>query len=84
MNDIMKIVKSLKTSGVLIKGVSERIKNKAKERKGGFRGMLLGFLGDIILGNLKAQVELVKAQLEQARVFNAACTVANCNKYWIF
>ena len=31
LNDIMKIVKSLKESGLLIKGVSETIKNKAKE-----------------------------------------------------
>ena len=36
MNDIMKIVKSLEESGLLIKGVSERIKNEAKEQKGGF------------------------------------------------
>ena len=31
MNDIMKIVKSLEESGLLIKCVSETIKNKAKE-----------------------------------------------------
>ena len=30
MNDIMKIVKSLEDSGLLIKGVSETIKNEAK------------------------------------------------------
>ena len=30
MNDIMKIVKSLEESGLLIKGVSETIKNEAK------------------------------------------------------
>ena len=36
MNDIMKIVKSFEESGLLIKGVSETIKNEAKERKGGF------------------------------------------------
>ena len=29
-NDIMKIVKSLEDSGLLIKGVSETIKNEAK------------------------------------------------------
>ena len=42
INDIMKIIKSLQESGSLIKGVSETIKNKAKEQKGGFLGMLLG------------------------------------------
>ena len=31
MSDIMKIVKSLKDSGLLIKGVNKTIKNEAKE-----------------------------------------------------
>ena len=33
MNDIMKIVKALEESGSLIKGVSETIKNEAKQQK---------------------------------------------------
>ena len=41
MNDIMKIVKSLEESGLLIKVLSETIKNEAKEQNGGFLGMLL-------------------------------------------
>ena len=52
MKDIIKIVESLKDSGLLIKGVSETIKNEAKEQKGGFPGMLLGILGTSLLGNL--------------------------------
>ena len=32
MNDIMKIVKALEKSGLLIKGISETIKNEAKKR----------------------------------------------------
>ena len=40
MNDIMKRVKSLEESGLLIKGVSKTIKNEAKEHKGRFLGML--------------------------------------------
>ena len=36
MNDIMKIVKSLEESGLLIKDVSETIKNEANEQKGHF------------------------------------------------
>ena len=36
MNDIMKIVKSLEESGLLIKGMSELIQHEAKEQKGGF------------------------------------------------
>ena len=52
MNDIMKIVKSLEESGLLIKGVSETIKNEAKEQKRRFLGMLLGTLVASLLGNL--------------------------------
>ena len=40
MNDILKIDKYLEQSGLLIKGVRQRIKNEAKEQKGGFFGML--------------------------------------------
>ena len=36
MEDIMRIVRSLEESRLLIKGVSEAIKNEAKEQKGGF------------------------------------------------
>ena len=42
MHDIMKIVKSLEKSGSLIKGVSETVKNEAKEQKGRILGMLPG------------------------------------------
>ena len=44
MEDIIKIVKSLEESGLLIKRISETIKNEAKEQKGGFLSMLLGTL----------------------------------------
>ena len=52
MNDIMKIVKSLEESILLIKSVTETIKNDAKEQKGVFLGMLLATLGATLLGNL--------------------------------
>ena len=45
MNNIMKIVKSLEESSLLIKGVNETIKNEAKEQKEGFLRILLGTLG---------------------------------------
>ena len=45
MNDIVKIVKSLEKSSLLIKGVSETIKNEAKEQKWVFLAVLLVFLG---------------------------------------
>ena len=54
MIDITIIVKLLEKSGLLIKDVSETIKNKAKEQKGRFLSMLLGTLGGSLLGNLLA------------------------------
>ena len=50
----MKIVKSLEWSRLLIKSVSETIKNEAKELKGVFLEMLLGTLHAILLENLLA------------------------------
>ena len=44
MNDILKIVKSLEDSGILLKGVSETIKDEAKEQKGGFLVCYLVYL----------------------------------------
>ena len=52
INDIIKIVKSLEDSGLLLKGVSETVQNEVKEQKGGFLSMLLGTLGASLLGNL--------------------------------
>ena len=45
MNHIMKIVKSLEESGLLIKGVNETFKNELKEQIDIFPGMLLDTLG---------------------------------------
>ena len=52
INDIIKIVKSLEDSGLLLKGVTETVQNEVKEQKGGFLSMLLGTLGASLLGNL--------------------------------
>ena len=52
MNDVMKIIKALENSGILLKGVSKTIKNETKEQRGGFLSMLLGTLGASLLGNL--------------------------------
>ena len=51
MDDILKIVKSLEDSNVLLKGVSETIQHEAKEQRGGFLSMLLGTLGASLLGD---------------------------------
>ena len=52
MKDIMKIIKALENSGILLKGVSKTIKNETKEQRDGFLSMLLGTLGASLLGNL--------------------------------
>ena len=52
IEDIIKIVKSLEDSGLLLKGVTETVQNEVKEQKGGFLSMLLGALGASLLGNL--------------------------------
>ena len=54
MEDIIKIVKYLEDSGLLLKGISETVQNEAREQKGGFLSMLLGTLGASLLGNFLA------------------------------
>ena len=61
MNVIMKIVQALEDSNILLKGVSETIKNETKEHKRGFLSMLLGTLGASILGNLLTGKGFVRA-----------------------
>ena len=36
MQDLLKIVKSLQESGILLDGVTETVENEVKEQKGGF------------------------------------------------
>ena len=54
MEDIMKIVKFLEDSDLLLKGVSKTVQNEAKEQKGGLLSMLLRTLGASLLGNVLA------------------------------
>ena len=64
----MKITKSLEESGLLIKSVSETIKNEAKEQKGGFLGMLLGILGASLLINLLTGKGTIRAGESTIRI----------------
>ena len=41
IGDIIKIVKSLEDSGLLLKRVTKTVENEVKEQKGGFLSMLL-------------------------------------------
>ena len=49
---MIKIVKALEDSDVLLKGVTDTIKNETKKQKGRFLSMLLGTLGASLLGNV--------------------------------
>ena len=51
MEDIIKIVKSLEYSGLLLEGITKTVQNEVKEQKG-FLSMLSGTLGASLLGNL--------------------------------
>ena len=52
MEYIIKIVKSLEDSGLLLKRITETVQNEVKEQKRGFRSTLLGTLGVSLLGNI--------------------------------
>ena len=52
MEDIIKIVKSLEDSGLLLKGVTRKVQNEVKEQNGGFLSMLSGTLGASLLASI--------------------------------
>ena len=68
---IMKIVKSLEQPGLLIKGVSELIKNEGKERKRVFLPMLLGTLDASMLGSASTGRGVIRAD----EATNFSCTI---------
>ena len=49
MEDIIKIIKSLEDSGLLLQGVTKTVQNEVKKRR--FLSMLLGTLGASLLWN---------------------------------
>ena len=61
MEDLIKIVKSLEDSGLLLKGVIESVQNEVKEQKGAFLSMLLGTLGASLLWNLLTEKGVSRA-----------------------
>ena len=52
MQDLLKIVKSLEDSGILLNGITETVKNEVKEQKVSFLSMLLCTLGASLLDDL--------------------------------
>ena len=75
MKDIIKIVKSLGESGLVIKGISETIKNETKEQKRGFIPILLGTLVACLLGSTltgKGAIREGERIIRAGENFNAA------------
>ena len=68
MENIIKIVKLLEESRLLVKGISETTKNETKEQKGGFLPMLLGTLAASILGNAITGKGVIRAGEGTTRV----------------
>ena len=62
MEDIIKLVKSLEDSGLLLKGVSKTTQNEAIEKKGGFLSMLIVALGANLLGSMLVGKETIRAR----------------------
>ena len=89
MNDIVKIIKALENSGILLKGVSKAIKNETKEQKGGFLSMLPGTLGASLLDNLltggkgitRAGDGIVRAGSRSKKIPKLTVTFLSFNKY---
>ena len=61
MNDIMKIIRALEDSNILLKEITKTIKNETKKQEGGFLGTLVGTLAPILLGNLLLGKGIVRA-----------------------
>ena len=61
MDDVMKIVKSLYNSGLLLKWVTKTIENEIKEQKGGFLSLMLDILDASLLGNLLSGTRVFRA-----------------------
>ena len=61
LNEIMKIIRALENSNILLKGITKTTINETKEQKGEFLGMLLGTLGASLLGNLLTGKGIVRA-----------------------
>ena len=62
MQDLLKIVKSLEDSGILLDGITETVENEIKEQKRGFLSMLVGTLGASLLGNMLAARSVIRAE----------------------
>ena len=52
MQNLLKILKSLEDSDILLDGITETVKNEVQEQRGGFLSMLLGTLTSSLLTDM--------------------------------
>ena len=67
IQDIIKIIKYLEKSGLLMRGIHETIKDEIKEQKSASLSILLGTLAVSILENALSVREIIKADEEVIR-----------------
>ena len=67
MEDIIKIVKSIEDSGLLLKGGTETVQKEVKEQKGGFLSILLGTLGASLSGDLLIGKGVYRAGIDEGK-----------------
>ena len=72
IHDIIKIVKSLEDSGLLVKRITETVQNEVKEQKGAFLSTFLGTLGASLLGDLLIGKEIYRAGKGKGKGINRA------------
>ena len=78
----MKIVQALEESNILLKGVTKTIENETRKQKGGFLSMLLGTLGDSLLGNVLTGKWIVRAGSQNKK--GKGIVRAGSGKKWDF
>ena len=61
MQDLLKIIKSLEDSGLLLDGITETVKNEVKEQKGDFLSNLLSVVSSALLSSMLSGKGVIRA-----------------------
>ena len=82
MIDIIKIAKSFEDSSLLIKGVSETIKNELKENIGRILIILFVTLDVSLSGNIWTGKDTIRADEEQLELIKTFNYTSSYNYFW--
>ena len=61
LNDLLKVIKSLGNSGILLDGITETVKYEVKEQKDGFSSTLLSVVGSALLSSMLSGKGVIRA-----------------------